>query len=186
MKSMFVFSLSCAFFLSACGSASDASISGDADASASNIRGGKSADPNAGTTADPNHAKGPECAAPAVFGAANPNHALCIGRGALPIQIKGAFGDHPTITIAGADESNVVKGDLRHAGQSCVNQYVWKLKAATAGVYTVTVTGSNGATFTFQLTLGEAGTCVDTDGSTDGGTDGGTGETPTQPPIFNP
>jgi hypothetical protein len=93
------------------------------------------------------------CADVEVFGNIIGNKNLCAGN-ALPIHVKGDFGEIAVITISNGKFSTSISAS--RSGESCVYQAKYLPQAdgnAGAGEYTFDMVGENGAEFNFSATL---------------------------------
>jgi hypothetical protein len=93
------------------------------------------------------------CAGTEVFGNIIGNGNLCSGQ-ALPIHLKGSFGDGGTLVISKDSFSTTVRID--RAGESCVYQGQYRPNDDGnngAGVYSFTLLGDNGTSYSFSANL---------------------------------
>jgi len=93
------------------------------------------------------------CLGMAAFGNVIGNGNLCSGQ-AIPIHVKGDFGEGGTITISKGLFSTTIP--FNRAGESCVYQAQYRPNSdgnAGAGSYTFTLTGTNNATYSFVANL---------------------------------
>jgi hypothetical protein len=94
------------------------------------------------------------CRGVAAFGELTGNPSLCVGGGAvhIAVQVRGAFGEAPSLTIAGPGGYQH-HSQLRHSGTSCNYQYNWDTQGnGGAGEYQFQVQGA-GRTHSFGATL---------------------------------
>jgi len=90
------------------------------------------------------------------FGEVAGNKNLCKSEARIEVQVKGLFGPNASLEVKDGNGATVQTMSTGRNGDSCV--YHWNLdpktwSAATAGLYTFTVTGDNGATYAFSADL---------------------------------
>jgi len=93
------------------------------------------------------------CANAEVFGNIVGNGNLCGGQ-AIPVHIKGDFGDSANLTIS--KDLFSIEMPVNRAGDSCVYQAQYRPSDqgdAGAGMYEFTISGSNGNSYTFNAMM---------------------------------